>query len=58
MSYPAMSHIQYRLIEQSDETTIEFLHRAIGELEPQHCEGVREGWAYQLEQIKKHAEKR
>jgi len=56
MSYPAISHVQYRLVENGDATTLQILHRAIGELEPDHCEGVRTGWDYQLQQVKQRAE--
>ena len=56
MSYPAISHLQYRLVERGDETTLQFLHRAIGELDPEHCERVDTGWNYQLQQIKQRAE--
>lgn len=56
MSYPALSHIQYRLVEDGDNTTLKFLHRAIGELEDRHIEGVQSGWDYQLNQIKSRAQ--
>ena len=51
MSYPAISHVQYRLTETDDGTTLTFCHRAIGELEPQHIEGVSGGWDRQLKLI-------
>ncbi len=56
MSYPAISHLQYRLVESGDETTLQFLHRAIGELDRQHCERVETGWNHQLQQVKRGAE--
>jgi hypothetical protein len=56
MSYPALSHIQYRLIEEGTTTTLKLLHRAIGELEPEHCEGVHEGWQYILQAVQQRAE--
>jgi hypothetical protein len=58
MSYPAISHVQYRLIETGNGTTLQFLHRAIGELDPEHCEGVNSGWDYKLQKIREHAERR
>ncbi|MEX2113089.1 MAG: SRPBCC domain-containing protein [Pirellulales bacterium] len=58
MSYPAVSHLQYRLVEQGGETTLKFVHRAIGELDPEHCEGVQMGWDDQLQRVKRRAEKR
>ncbi|QDT42181.1 hypothetical protein Pan241w_22620 [Gimesia alba] len=56
MSYPVMSHIQYRLSENGDTTTLAFLHRATGHIDPSHAEGVVPGWKYNLEQIKQRAE--
>ncbi|QDT78838.1 hypothetical protein Mal35_22890 [Gimesia maris] len=56
MSYPVMSHVQYRLIEKGDATTLQFLHRATGHIDPSHTENVVPGWEYILEQIKQRAE--
>ena len=56
MSYPVMSHIQYRLVEKDGQTTLSFVHRAIGEFDPQHVEGVNKGWEQQLNLIKRRAE--
>ncbi len=56
MSYPALSHLQYRLVEQGDSTLLEFTHRAIGELDPDHCKGVQTGWDHKMQQIKAAAE--
>ena len=53
---PAISHLQYRLVESGDGTTLQFLHRAIGELDPEHCARVETGWDYQLQQIKHRSE--
>ena len=59
MSYPAISHVQYRLTDAGDgKTTLLFLHRAIGELDPEHCERVSSGWESQLNCIQKLAESR
>ena len=57
MSYPVMSHMQYRLIEKGEATTLQFLHQAIGNIDPSHAEHVTPGWEYQLGQIKQRAEK-
>lgn len=56
MSYPVMSHIQYRLVETGDTTTLEFLHRATGNIDPSHAEHVVPGWEHILEQIKQRAQ--
>lgn len=55
MSYPALSHVQYRLSAQGASSVLVLIHRAMGELDPAHCEGVTSGWDYQLEQIRKRA---
>jgi uncharacterized protein YndB with AHSA1/START domain len=52
MSYPVMSHVQYRLAEQPDGTLLTVLHRAIGDIAPEHRQGVNKGWEYILERIK------
>ncbi|QDT89639.1 SRPBCC family protein [Gimesia algae] len=56
MSYPVMSHVQYRLSENDSSTTMQFLHRATGNIDPSHAEGVVPGWEYILKQIKQRAE--
>lgn len=58
MSYPAISHVQYRLSCEAGQTTLTLTHRAIGELDPAHCEGVSSGWEYQLQKIKDGATRR
>lgn len=59
MSYPAISHLQYRLDEQgSDKTTLHLLHRAVGELDPEHCKQLAPGWDAKLKNIKSHSENR
>jgi hypothetical protein len=58
MSYPAISHIQYRLIEQPGGTLLKFTHRAIGLIEPEVEQGVNKGWGETLEQIRTAAEKK
>ena len=57
MSYAAVSHVQYRLTAQGNGTLLTLTHRAIGEIDPQHREGVSKGWSYQLNRVKNRAEK-
>jgi hypothetical protein len=57
MSYPVMSHLQYRLSEQGSGTRITLSHRAVGEFARDHREGAGPGWAYRLERIRKHSER-
>ena len=56
MSYPALSHLQYRLIKNGTGTVLEFSHRAMGELDPEHCRGVQTGWDHLMQRIKAAAE--
>lgn len=60
MSYPAINHLQFQLTEQDggNSTRLKFLHRAHGDINPQHREGVSEGWWELLESIRDTAEGR
>ena len=57
MSYPAISHVQYRLTEQGRGVRLTISHRAIGEIAPQHREGVAVGWQHMLTRIRDRATK-
>lgn len=57
MSYPAINHVQYRLSEEGDKTKLVLTHRAMGQIEVQHREGVDEGWGMWIAKIRKRAEK-
>jgi hypothetical protein len=48
MSYPAVSHIQYRLVEEGRVTRLTLTHRAIGPITPEHRDGVGKGWEHML----------
>jgi uncharacterized protein YndB with AHSA1/START domain len=56
MSYPAANHLQYRLKAEGNKTRVEFVHRAVGAISPEHREGLPKGWGYWLEHIRKLAE--
>jgi uncharacterized protein YndB with AHSA1/START domain len=58
MSYPAVNHVQYRLKEENGRTSLTFVHRAMGLIQPEHRDGMPEGWAHWLEQIRSRAERR
>ena len=58
MSYPAASHVQYRLVPNDGGTLLKITHRALGLIPADHREGVSEGWEHGLRQIKKLAERR
>ena len=58
MSYPAVNHIQYRLTAQGDGTLLKFTHQAMGLVDPQHRQGMPEGWGFKLNRIRELAEKK
>ena len=58
MSYPAISHVQYRLTAEGPKTRLTFAHRAIGQITPEHREGVAKGWTSILARIREAAERR
>ena len=52
MSYPAINHLEVKLEEIADRTKVTLRHRAIGMIDPQHREGVKDGWQSLLDSIK------
>ena len=58
MSYPAISHVEYRLTAEGGGTRLKFAHRAIGQITPSHREGVSQGWNYMLGSVREGAERR
>jgi uncharacterized protein YndB with AHSA1/START domain len=58
MSYPAISHIQYRLTEQPGGTLLKFTHQAFGLIEPGLEQNVNKGWGEMLDLIRTAAEKK
>jgi hypothetical protein len=59
MSYPAISHIQYRLTEQTGGgTLLKFTHQAFGLIEPGMEQNVSKGWGEMLDLIRAAAEKK
>ncbi len=58
ISYPAISHVQYRLTAEGGGTRLTFAHRAIGQITPDHREGVSKGWSHTLRKIREGAERR
>jgi hypothetical protein len=55
MSYAAVSHVQYQLSEKGRGVLLSLTHRAIGEISPDHWEGVVKGWAHTLTRIRDRA---
>ncbi len=58
MSYPAISHIQYRLTEQPGGTLLKFTHRAMGLIDGELEQNVSKGWGEMLELIRTAAEQK
>jgi hypothetical protein len=58
MSYPALNHLQYRLQAEGNVTRLVFLHRAAGMVQPEHRDGLPQGWEYWLERIRELAEQK
>ena len=57
MSYPVASHLQYRLTaEAGGATRLALVHQAIGLIDPQHVEGVNQGWEYMNQHVRRIAE--
>ena len=52
MSYPAINHIEIKFEQIASGTRVNFRHRAIGMIDPNHREGVTEGWGQMLAAIK------
>ena len=57
MSYPAISHLQYRLRAEGSVTRLTLAHRAIGQIIAEH-QGVGQGWTYLFRKIREAAERR
>lgn len=58
MSYPAVSHVQYRLKAEGAGTRLTLTHRAMGLILPEHLEGVGQGWEHGLNRIRQLAQRR
>src|SRR6185437_4352266 len=58
MSYPAANHLQHRFKAEGNVTRLEFQHRAIGLILPQHRDGVSQGWQFWLERIRDLAQRK
>jgi hypothetical protein len=51
MSYPALSHLQYRLTDHGDRTHLKLTHRVVGQITTEHREGVTMGWEHRLGRV-------
>jgi hypothetical protein len=57
MSYPILSHVQYRLVEDGVGTLLKFTHRLFGDVSAEHRSGMTQGWGHILNGIKRRATK-
>lgn len=58
MSYPALSHVQYRVTPVNAATSrLRLVHKAMGQIDPDHREGLNSGWDHGLGRIRTIAEK-
>src|SRR5688572_3364934 len=51
LSYPAASHVQYRLSGEGDGTRLKFTHRAFGRFPKDFIDGADQGWDYKIKRI-------
>lgn len=61
MSFPAISHVQYRLTEEGGATRLRLTHGAIGQMPPEMQEEIdqgREPWSHTLAKVRAAAERR
>lgn len=58
MSYPAVSHVQYRVSSMPGGAMLKLTHRAMGLITAEHREGVHTGWDFGLERVRQNAEMR
>jgi len=58
MSYPVISHVQYRLTEKGNSTLLALTHRVLGEMTAEHRQGANRGWEQILANIKARARKK
>ena len=56
MSYPAVSHVQYRVKSEGAITRLTLTHSAMGLIPEDHARGVHEGWEAEMKAIRKRAE--
>jgi uncharacterized protein YndB with AHSA1/START domain len=55
MSYAAVNHIQYRIIEQGRGSRLTFTHRGMGEISDEHRKSITMGWEKFMNAIATHA---
>lgn len=61
MSYPALSHLQYRLTEEGNVTRLKLIHGVMGRIPLEHRQEMEEGmepWTHTLTKVREAAEGR
>ena len=61
MSYPVIAHLQYRVTAEGNITRLKLIHKAIGQISPEHQEAItagREPWSHNLMKVREAAERR
>lgn len=58
MSYPAISHISYRVKAEDGGSRLKLCHQAMGLITTEHREGVAMGWEHELKVIREAAERK
>ncbi len=58
MSYPAISHLQYRITGEGPTSRLKLVHKAIGLIAQEHMEGVDLGWTEEVRAIRERAERK
>lgn len=58
MSFPALSHIAYRLTESNGSTHLSLTHRAHGLFPKEYGDGVQKGWGEMVDRIRAAAQKK
>lgn len=56
MSFPAVNHVQYRLVPEGGGTRLALVHRAMGLIPQDFIDGMPSGWEHGIQRIKRLAE--
>ncbi|HUJ41431.1 MAG TPA: SRPBCC domain-containing protein [Candidatus Acidoferrales bacterium] len=56
MSFAVVNNVQYRLSEAPGGTLIKFHHKAFGQVQPEHRDGMPKGWMMIMERVRARAE--
>lgn len=51
MSYPALNHVEVKLVPVAGGTTLTLRHRAIGMIDPEHRKNISTGWQHLFDAV-------